>query len=162
MACSLSYVQNSDLARNRLDDRLRNLPSPSEMARPHKGWIRAIRDAIGMSAIELASRMGVRQQTISDMERSEQHDTIQLKTLERAAQAMNCRLVYVFIPYTTLEETVSAQAKLKAIQHLESVAHHSRLEDQAVGEDELAIQIDELATHLASRRGLWAEPASSS
>lgn len=154
-------MQNSDLARNRLDDRLKNLPSPSEMARPHKGWIRAIRDAIGMSAIELASRMGVRQQTISDMERSEQHDTIQLKTLERAAQAMKCRLVYALVPDSTLEETVSAQARLKAIQHLESVAHHSRLEDQAVGEDELAVQIDELATQLASRRGLWTEPTSS-
>jgi len=132
------------------------------MARPHKGWIRAIRGALGMSSKELASRMGVRQQTVSDMERSEQHDTIQLNTLERAAQAMNCRLVYALVPDSTLEETVSAQARRKAIQHLESVAHHSRLENQAVGEDELAIQIDELATHLASRRGLWAETTDSS
>lgn len=155
-------MQNSDVARSRLDDRLKTIPSPNEMVRPHKGWIRAIRDALGMSSSELASRMGVRQQTISDMERSEQHDTIQLKTLERAAQAMNCRLVYALVPDSTLEETVSAQARLKAIQHLESVAHHSRLEDQAVGEDELAIQIDELATRLASRRGLWAEPTNSS
>jgi len=155
-------VQNSDVARNRLDDRLKIIPSPNEMARPHKGWIRAIRDALGMSTSELASRMGVRQQTISDIERSEQHDAIQLKTLERAAQAMNCQLVYALVPDSTLEETVSAQARRKAIQHLESVAHHSRLEDQAVGEDELAIQVDELAAQLASRRGLWAEPTISS
>lgn len=106
--------------------------------------------------------MGVRQQTISDIERSEQHDTIQLKTLERAALAMNCRLVYALVPDSTLEETVNAQARRKAIQHMKSVAHHSRLEDQAVGEDELAVQIDELATQLASRRGLWAEPTNSS
>lgn len=162
MACSLEFVQNSDLARNRLDNRLKILPSPNNLARPHKGWIRAIRDALGMSTSELASRMGVRQQTISDIERSEQHDAIQLKTLERAAQAMNCRLVYALVPETTLEEAVSAQARRKAIQHLESVVHHSRLEDQAVGDDELATQIDELAAHFASRRGLWAEPTISS
>ena len=115
-----------------------------------------------MSTSELASRMGVRQQTISDIERSEQHDTIQLKTLERAAQAMNCRLVYALVPDTTLDETIGAQARRKAIQHLESVAHHSRLEDQAVDDEELATQIDELAAQLASRRGLWAEPTASS
>ena len=162
MTCIIAYVKNSDLARNRLDDRFKILPSPSEMARPHKGWIRAIRDALGMSTSELASRMGVRQQTISDIERSEQHDAIQLKTLERAAQAMNCRLVYALVPDSTLEETVNTQARRKAIQHLESVAHHSRLEDQAVGDNELATQIDELAAHLADRRGLWTEPTASS
>lgn len=155
-------MQNSDLARNRLDDRFKTLPSSGKFTRPHKGWIRAIRDALGMTTGELASRMGVRQQTISDIERSEQHDTIQLKTLERAAQAMNCRLVYALVPDSTLEETVNAQARRKAIQHLESVAHHSRLEDQAVGDNELSTQIDELAALLASRRGLWAEPTISS
>ncbi|WP_419926859.1 mobile mystery protein A [Candidatus Poriferisocius sp.] len=155
-------MQNSDLARNRLDDRFKTLPPSGKFTRPHKGWIRAIRDALGMTTGELASRMGVRQQTISDIERSEQHDTIQLKTLERAAQAMNCRLVYALVPDSTLEETVNAQARRKAIQHLESVAHHSRLEDQAVGDNELSTQIDELAALLASRRGLWAEPTISS
>lgn len=150
-------MRNSDLARSRLDDRLKDFPAPGDLLRPHRGWIRAIRDALGMSSRELASRMGVRQQTISDIERSEQHHTIQLKTLERAANAMDCRLVYALVPNTTLEEAVNAQAMQKATQQIETIAHHSRLEDQAVGEDELAIQIDELATQLASRRGLWAE-----
>ena len=157
----MGLVQNSELARSRLDDRLKNIPSPTNLARPHKGWIRAIRDALGMSASELASRMGVRQQTISDIERSEQLDTIQLKTLERAALAMNCRLVYSLVPHTTLEETVKIQAKRKAAQHLEAIAHHSRLEDQSVSDKDLADQIDELATRFADRRGLWTEPAAS-
>ena len=161
-ACNLIPVKNSDLARSRLDGRLKNFPAPDDLLRPHRGWIRAIRDALGMSSRELASRMGVRQQTISDIERSEQHHTIQLKTLERAAQAMNCQLVYALVPNTPLEETVNIQARRKAVQHLESVAYHSRLEDQAVGEDELATQIDELAAQLASRRGLWAGPTASS
>lgn len=158
ISCILAFVRISDLARSRLDDCLKDFPAPDDLLRPHKGWIRAIRDALAMSSRELASRMGVRQQTISDIERSEQHHTIQLKTLERAANAMNCRLVYALVPNTTLEETVRAQARRQAIQHLESVTHHSRHEDQEVGDDELAVQVDELATQLASRRGLWAEP----
>lgn len=154
-------MQNSELARNRLDDRLRNIPSPGDLARPHKGWIRAIRDALGMSASELAYRMGVRQQTISDIERSEQLDSIQLKTLERAARAMDCQLVYAFVPNTSLDEAVRTQARRKAAQHLTAVAHHSRLEDQAVSDEDLADQIDEVAARLANRRGLWTESTAS-
>ena len=161
MACSVICVKNSDLARSRLDDRLKDFPSPGESLRPHKGWIRAIRGALGMSSSELASRMGVRQQTISGIERSEVHHTIQLKTLERAANAMDCRLVYALVPNTTLEETVEAQATQKAAQHLEAIAHHSRLEDQSVDDKDLADQVDELAARLAGRRGLWTEPVAS-
>lgn len=155
-------MKTSGLARSQLDDRLKDFPAPNDLPRPYRGWIRAIRDALGMSSRELAYRMGVRQQTISDIERSEQHDTIQLKTLERAANAMDCQLVYALVPNTSLEEAVNTQARRKAIQHLESVAHHSRLEDQVVWDSELATQIDELAAHLASRRGLWTEPTVSS
>ena len=115
-----------------------------------------------MTTSELASRMGVRQQTISDIERSEQHDTIQLKTLERAAQAMNCRLVYALVPNTTLEEILMNQARHRAIQHLEAISQHSRLEDQAVSNNELADQIEELAARLAGRRGLWTEEPTAS
>lgn len=154
-------MQDSELARNRLDDRLKNIPSPGDLARPHKGWIRAIRDALGMSASELASRMGVRQQTVSDIERSEQLDSIQLKTLERAADAMDCQLVYALVPNTSLDEAVRTQARHKATQHLIAVAHHSRLEDQAVSDEELADQIDEVAARLANRRGLWTESTAS-
>ncbi len=157
LTCTLCRVQNSELARNRLDDRLKTIPSPGDLARPHKGWIRAIRDALGMSASELASRVGVRQQTISEIERSEQHDTIRLKTLESVAQAMNCQLVYALIPDTTLEEILMNQARHRAIQHLEAISQHSRLEDQAVSNKELADQIEELAVLLAGRRGLWTE-----
>ena len=154
-------MKNSYLARSRLDDRLKDFPAPDDSLRPHRGWIRAIRDALGMSSKELASRMGVRQQTISDIERSEQHHTIQLKTLERAANAMDCRLVYALVPNTTLEETVEAQATRKAAQHIEAIAHHSRLEDQSVGDKDLADRVDELAARFAGRRGLWTEPEAS-
>ena len=154
-------MQNSELARNRLDNRFKIFPSPDDLACPHKGWIRAIRDALCMSTSELASRMGVRQQSISDIERSEQHDTIQLKTLERAAHAMNCRLVYALVPNTTLEETLMSQARRRAVQYLEAISHHSRLEDQAVNDKELADQIEELAACLADRRGLWTESVAS-
>ena len=150
-------VLNSDQARSRLDARLALFPSSEDSARPHKGWIRAIRNALGMSASDLATRMGVRQQTISDIERSERHDTIQLKTLERAAHAMDCRLVYALVPNSTLDETVSTQARRKAMQYLEAISHHSQLEDQPVSDEDLAVQVSELAERMADRRELWSD-----
>ncbi len=155
-------MDNTNLARARLDARLNKLPNPTCFTRPHKGWIKAIREALDMTSNDLASRMGVRQQTISNLERSEQHNTIQMKTLESAAQAMNCQLIYALVPVTTLEETVIAQARNKAVHHLEVVSQHSRLEDQEVSPQELLTQLEELTARLTSQRGLWSEdlPAS--
>ncbi len=147
-------------ARARLDGRLAKLSSLRTEPRPHRGWIRAIRDALGMSARELAARMGVSQQTIPDIEHSELRDTIKLDTLRRAADALDCDLVYFLIPRSSLDETIRAQARRKASDHLERVAHHSRLEDQALTADDTNAEIDALASTLADRRGLWSESSS--
>ena len=61
---------------------------------PPKGWIRAIRDAVGMTGGQLASRLGIRPQTVAALEKSEAAGSIQLSTLRRVAEAMDCTLVY--------------------------------------------------------------------
>lgn len=145
-------------ARLRLDDRLSPYRGLAAEPRPHRGWIRAIRDALGMSSAELAHRMGVSQQAIPDLERSEQRETIKLETLERAARALDCDVVYLLVPRVSLEDAVRVQARRKAAQHLGRVAHHSRLEDQAVDYLGRTSQLDDLAARFVDRRGLWAEP----
>jgi predicted DNA-binding mobile mystery protein A len=144
-------------ARIRLDARLQPLRPLVDEPRPHQGWIRAIRDALGMSGAELAARMGVRQQTVPDLEKSELHETIKLETLRRAATALGCELVYALVPRQNLDDAVHAKALRKATEHLQRVAHHSRLEDQAVTETETAAQLDELAGRFIDHRGLWAD-----
>src|SRR5580658_7650966 len=101
-------------ARSRLDPRLQRLRPLAGEARPHRGWIRAIRDALGMSSAELATRLGVSQQAVADLERSEAQDTIKLETLRRAADALDCDLAYVLVPRIPLEDEVRAQARRKA------------------------------------------------
>lgn len=144
-------------ARSRLDPRLQQLRPLASEPLPHRGWIRAIRDALGMSSSELAARLGVIQQSISDLEGSEVHDTIKLETLRRAADALDCDLVYFLLPRTTLDEAVNVQAQRKAAKLLGSVAHHSRLEDQTVNDDDATVQLNELAAGFIDRRGLWSE-----
>jgi predicted DNA-binding mobile mystery protein A len=144
-------------ARARLDNRLERYRALAHEPRPHRGWIRAIRDALGMTRSEMAARMGVGAQSIPDIERSEERDTIKLETLRRAADALDCDVIYLLVPRQGLVEAVRAQARRKAAQVLGPVAHHSRLEDQMVSSKEASAQLDELAAGLADRRGLWTE-----
>lgn len=150
-------ARNNEQARRQLDARLQRLRPLASEARPHKGWIRAIRDALGMSSTELAARMGIIQQTVPDLERSELHNTIKLETLQRAAAALDCDVAYVLLPRTSLDETVRTQARRKASRHLTPVAHHSRLEDQSVSDDAAQAELDEFAARFIDRRGLWSE-----
>jgi predicted DNA-binding mobile mystery protein A len=117
--------------------------------------VRAVRDALGMSGPELAARMGVGRSTIVDIEHSEAHRTVKLETLERAADALGCEVVYFLVPRMSLEETVHAQARRKAGRHLDRVAHHSKLEDQELADDVAADQLDRFAADLIDKRGLW-------
>lgn len=144
-------------ARRHLDTRLHPLQPLVEEPRPHRGWIRAIRDALGMSSTELAARIGVSQQSVTEFERSEVRDSLRLETLRRAASGLDCDLVYFLVPRTSLNEAVEAQALRKAAQLLGPLAHHSRLEDQAVSEADTGAQLAELADDLTDRRGLWTE-----
>lgn len=145
-------------ARRRLDARLTRIKEVTPDPPPHRGWIRAIRQALGMSTTELAARMGVTQSRVSVIEQGETRGTIKLETLRRAASALDCELVYALVPRTSLSEAVRSQARRKAAGHLRNVQHHMRLEDQAVtgtGEDEL----EDVARELIDRRGLWTTTA---
>lgn len=144
-------------ARRHLDARLERLRLLAEEPRPHKGWIRAIRDALGMSSGELAARLGIIQQSVPDLERSELHETVKLETLRRVADALDCDLAYALVPRTSLDQAVKAQARRKAKRHLSQVEHHSRLEDQEVSADATEGELDELAARFVDRRGLWTD-----
>lgn len=144
-------------ARRRLDGRIERIRPLADEPRPHRGWIRAIRDAMGMSTSDLAARLGVRQQTVSDLERSEENDTIKLESLRRVADALDCDFVYFLVPRTSLESAVAGQARRRAVHYLGVIAHHSRLEDQAVGNDDAAAEVEDLVEQLIDRRGLWSQ-----
>ncbi len=89
------------------------------------------------------------------MEASERSGSIRLETLERAADALDCDVVYALIPRQSLQNSVDAQAMRKAREYLAPIAHHARLEDQAVASAELEDEIQELAARFIDRRGLW-------
>ena len=81
-----------------LDKRFSSLRSLAKSQRPPKGWLRAIRDALGMTTSQFAKRLGVSQPRIIELEKSEVDGSVTLQTLQRAAEALGCRLVYALVP----------------------------------------------------------------
>jgi predicted DNA-binding mobile mystery protein A len=142
-----------------LDNRFSALRPLLNSPRPPKGWLRAIRDALGMTTAQFARRLGVSQPRIIELEQSEVSGGVTLKTLQRAAEALGCRLVYALVPEQPLADTVRARAKLIAARQLDAVEHTMRLEDQAVtskkvGKELLQRRIEELMLRPAR---LWDE-----
>jgi len=125
---------------------------------PPKGWIRAIRDALGMSSEQLSRRVSVRSQSIDDWERAEANGSIQLRTLRRAADALDCTLVYALIPKTSLGDGVRSRARKIAKRDLTRVAHTMTLEDQGTDDIDLEAQIEEYIRDNLKDRDIWNEP----
>lgn len=144
-------------ARRRLDQRLVGLDLGQ---RPPRGWIRAIRQALGMTTGELGQRMGLTQSRVSQLERSEELGSIRLDTLERAARALNCEVRYVFVPNEPLEDMVQRQARLRAQAEVDAVTHTMALEDQVPEPDVVKAQVEELAEQFIDGRHLWDRPKS--
>ena len=124
--------------------------------RPPRGWARAIRDAFGMTAGQLGARMGVTQPTVQKLERSEQEDTIQLGSLRRLAEALDCELVYAFVPREPLEQTYGTAARAVARKELAAISHSMALEDQAVDDAEEDDRLRRFIEDELDPREVWA------
>ncbi|MBX4864511.1 mobile mystery protein A [Rhizobium leguminosarum bv. viciae] len=144
-------------ARTRLDERLRALQPAERFRAPPKGWVRALRDALGMTGAQLGLRMGIRPQTVEAIEKSEASGTIQLSTLRRAAEVLDCTLVYALVPNTSLEEATFARARKIALRELQRVAHTMRLEAQGTEDADLEARVQTYIRDHLSERDLWSE-----
>jgi len=120
-------------AYEQLDRRFRELKPLAQATRPSRGWVRAIREALGMTTAQLAKRLGVQQPRVVELEHGEANGNITVKSLERAAEALGCRLVYILMPDKPLANTIRQRATLVAERQFASVEQTMTLEAQRVG-----------------------------
>ena len=143
-------------ARVALDCRLPELHDlPGDTAAPRGGWVRAIREALGMSAADLGQRMGVGETSVLSLERNEVARHVRMDTLERAATALECDLVYALVPRRPLEQIIDERSLTLAGDLLGSVGHSMALEGQEVSPSATETQLIELARRLRDEPGLW-------
>ena len=124
------------IMRDQLDYALQPLIILKNFQSPVKGWVRSIREALGMSGQQLGKRMNVSQPRVVQMEKDELSGSMTLKTMRQAAEALDCVFIYALVPRTSLEETVRWQAKRVAKKRLSRTSHSMLLEDQLVSNDE--------------------------
>ena len=145
------------MARKQLDKRLNLLQNVDILARPPRGWIKAIREALGMTTAQLGKRLGVSQPRVLGIEKAEVSGSIKLESLERAAHALDCRLVYALAPRKPLEYLVEDQARELAKKRLQATSHSMALEDQRVDEADEQEHLERLVQKLLTQPGsaLW-------
>ena len=65
---------------------------------PAGGWLRTVRQALGLAQAAVSAKAGITQQAYAQFETGEASSTISLGRLRHAAGAMDCELVYFFMP----------------------------------------------------------------
>lgn len=143
-------------SRQSLDARFAKLRPTERFKAPVRGWIKAIREALGMSSAQLARRLKIRQPSVIDIEQSELKGTIRLATLRRVAEALNCTLVYALVPNEPLEKIVHEQARRVMRRRLQLIEHSMLLEKQEVPGKDFEARIDALVRDM-NPRILWDE-----
>jgi predicted DNA-binding mobile mystery protein A len=126
-----------------LDRSLEPYQAARKVSRPAKGWIRAIRQVLGVSSGELARRLGTSRQLPLQLEKSEAEDRITLRSLRSVANALDCDLVYAFVPRAdSMQGLVEKRMRSEAQTHVLGVEHSMALEDQAVGRIDEAVEAE--------------------
>ena len=150
---------HKNLAREQLDQTLKQFLPLKTTVPPRKGWIRALRDALGMSGEQLASRLGTNKQRVSRIEQDEKLGSITVKTLRNVAEALGCEFIYGFVPRQSLEKTVRDQAGTVAKKRMYRSDQLMRLEKQELSEDEKEKVLESMITEIINTmpRSLWDE-----
>ncbi|MDQ0590712.1 mobile mystery protein A [Variovorax paradoxus] len=123
------------------------------MSVPAGGWLRAVREALGLTVRQQAARVGIAVATLHKSEQSEAHERISLAQLRKLAEGLDCELVYGLVPRKPLAEMVQEQASRIARSEILGVAHSMDLEDQRPSEAYVRRQLDQRRAELLS--GKW-------
>ena len=145
------------LMREQVQESINNFLELTKKPIPKKGWIRTIREALGMSSYVLANRLGCSRSNITSIEHRETKGTISLETLEQVAQAMNCKLVYSLVPIEPLDKILEKQARHIAKKRIKIINHSMALEEQGLKPKQLQRQEDDLVQELlqGNPKKLW-------
>jgi predicted DNA-binding mobile mystery protein A len=159
MGENLMKSRNQKLIRQQISVTLDRFTPLKSINPPLKGWIRAIRDALGMNVRQFAERLKVDKSRVSRIERDEIKGNLTLKTMRSAAEALDCIFVYSLVPRTSLEDTLRNRAEYFAKQRATRLSQTMLLEDQKLTADEenesINADIEKLINE--SPKSLWDE-----
>jgi predicted DNA-binding mobile mystery protein A len=109
---------------------------------PPQGWLRIVREGLGLSLRAVAEKLDATPQTVHAFERREAAGTLTLANLRKTAAAMNCEVVYFLVPEEAKAKTFTklAAAQSGFLAYLLDTEHSMQLEDQGVGDIEERVE----------------------
>ncbi|MBP9753352.1 MAG: hypothetical protein KBD31_06085 [Proteobacteria bacterium] len=116
---------------SQLDEKLKPLKDLKTI-NPTFGWIRYIRESLCLSAERLGLLLNMKQPSVFGMEENERTKKITLETLDKAANAMGCDLVYAFVPKSTMQSFICDKQKEIGQKIVEKANHTMTLEKQGL------------------------------
>ena len=145
------------LMRDQVQEDLNQFISLINKPRPQVGWIKTIREVLGMPSRILAKRLGCSQANIAAIEKRESKCTISLEVLEQVAAALNCKLVYALVPEKTFDQMLTEQARKIAKHQIKIINHSMSLEQQGLTIKQIKQQEDALVLELlqGNVKKLW-------
>jgi len=143
-----------------LTDNVNRFRQLKDTPHPVKGWIRAIREALGMSGVQFAKRLGVSPQRVATLEKAEVAGAVTIRSMRQAAEALDCVFVYALVPRSSMKDTVRRQALEVARERLKHTSHTMLLEDQQLSKEKMRKALDAAVEELvdAMPKELWDKP----
>jgi predicted DNA-binding mobile mystery protein A len=134
-------AQFRKLRRRQIDRALIPFAGARQSSRPRSGWLSAIREARGIPLREVAATLAVTPQAVQNLQKSEANESITLKRLREAGEAMGCELVYALVPKSgALTDAVEEAEYKRAAERVLAAEHTMLLEDQAAGDVQKRIE----------------------
>ena len=118
------------------------------------GWIKYTRSILGLTLKELGKLTGLSTPSVADAERRETLGKITLENLSKLANAMECELVYAFVPKDDIPNLLKKKAMEKARKSILKADIHMTLEDQKV-QEEIESRVERLAEKLIEKGKVW-------
>ena len=154
----LTYMATQSLQIQQLNSKMLTVAAIKKITPPPTGWIKAVRNALGMTLQQLGNKLSITKQSIQIIERREVEGSITLKTLRDVANGLDMELVYGFVPKDgSLDALIERKAKALATQIVMRSANTMNLENQGVSEIRIQKAIKERTVAIVNEmpKNLW-------
>ena len=154
----LYFMRNNKLQFQQLNEKLAQLTVLQHVNVPPIGWIKAIRNGIGMSMEQLGKKLSITKQGVMDIEKREKEGAVTIKSMQELAKALDLKFVYGFVPNAgSLDQMIENRALEIATKIVERTSTTMKLEDQANSKERIENAIKERASEIINKtpKILW-------
>jgi predicted DNA-binding mobile mystery protein A len=151
-------MRNNKLQFQQLNEKMLQLTGMQHVIVPPIGWIKAIRNGIGMSMEQLGKKLSITKQGVMDIEKREKEGAITIKSMQEIAKAIDMQFVYGFVPDAgSLDQMIEMRALEMATKIVQRTSTTMKLEDQVNSKERIEKAIKERAAEIINKtpKILW-------